>query len=153
MIRRRYAGYRLMKVWWIIILALGLVGTTAFIPVVKTTQGATTVTGITLTTEAWLGLPAVSRKQASPLANWCQTHGVTVTEDTVFFSKITKSVWSVSRGCGHRPAICDFTPAMQKEWLARTSDTEVRRFIEAMMASDETGRSHLVEATVAQLVK
>ncbi len=144
-----------MKVWWIIILALGLVGSATFIPFVKTTGGATTVTGTTLTTEAWLGLRPVSRKQASPLANWCQAHGVTVTEDTVVFSTITQNVWGIvwGRGSGPRPAICDFTFAMQKEWLARAPEKEVGRFIEAMVSTDEVGRSRLVEATVALLVK
>lgn len=144
-----------MKVWWIIILALGLVGSATFIPFVKTTGGATTVTGTTLITEAWLGLRPVSRKQASPLSDWCQVHGVMVTEDAVVFSKITQNVWGIiwSRESGPRPAICDFTFAMQKGWLARTPEKEIGRFIEAMVSTDEVGRARLIEATVVPPVK
>ncbi len=141
-----------MKVWWIIILAFGLVGAATFIPFVKTTGGMTTVTGTTLTTEAWLGLPSVSETKASPLADWCQAHGVTVTEETVVFSKITKNVWGIvwGRRSSQPPACYDFKASMQKAWLARTPEKEVRRFIEAMMSTGEVGRSRLIEAAVAQ---
>jgi hypothetical protein len=77
---------------------------------------------------------------------------VNVTEDAVFFSKITKNVWGIvwSRDNKPRPAICDFTFTLQKGWLARTPEKEVRRFIEAMVSTDEVGRSRLVETAVAE---
>jgi hypothetical protein len=143
-----------MKIWWIIILILGLVGSMTFIPFVKTTEGATTITGTIVTTEAWLGLPPVFGTKASPLANWCQAHGVTVTEDTVVFSEITKNVWGIvwARRSSRPPACYDFKNAIQKAWLTHMPETEVRRFIEAMTATDEVGRSRLVEAAVAQVL-
>ncbi len=142
-----------MKAGWIIILVLGLVGTATFFPFIKTTAAATTITGTLITTRAWFGLPPVSAHEESPLANWCHAHGVPVAEDTVVFSRITKNTWGIvwARRDGNRPASYDFTPAMQKDWLARASETEVHRFIEGMIATDETGRARLVEAACAQV--
>ena len=141
-----------MKVCWIILLALVLVGSATFIPVVKTTEGRTTITGTIVTTRAWLRLPPVTDRQPSPLANWCLTHGVKVEEETIFFSKITKNVWGItwSRNSSRTPASYDFTPALQTAWLARTPEAEVRRFVEAMLSTDESGHPRLIEAVVAQ---
>lgn len=141
-----------MKVRWMILLALGLLGAAAFVPFIKTTTGATTVTGTIVTTQSWFGLPPVAGKQESPLAKWCHARGVPVTEDTVFFSRITKNAWGGvwARNDGLPPACRDFIPDMQKAWLARASEPEVLRFIEAMTATDETGRARLVDAAVAR---
>ncbi len=142
-----------MKTGWIVILALGLIGAATFIPFIKTTAGATTITGTTVTTRAWFGLAPVSAQEESPLANWCRAHGVPVAEDTVVFSRITKNAWGIvwARRDGSRPASYDFTPAMQRDWLARASEAKVHRFIDAMMVTDETSRARLVEAACAQV--
>lgn len=136
-----------MKVGWIIILALGLVGPATFFPVIKTTEGATTITGTVVTTKAWFKFAPVREKHASPLADWCAAHGVPVTEDTVFYSSITRNIWGHvwTRSDRSAPASYYFTPAVQKTWLARASEAEVRRFIDAMLATDEAGRAHLID--------
>lgn len=141
-----------MKVCWIIILALVLIGSATFIPVVKTTEGRTTITGTIVTTKAWLRLPPVTDWQPSPLATWCSSHGVAVNEETVFFSKITKNVWGItwSRNSSPTPASYAFTPALQSAWLARTPEADVRRFVEAMLVTQESGHARLIEAAVAQ---
>jgi len=143
-----------MKIGWIIILALGLVGTATFFPVIRTTEGTTTITGTVVTTKAWFRFVPVREKHASPLAVWCDAHGVSVAEDTVFYSSITRNIWGHvwSRGDGPAPASYYFTREMQKAWLAKTSETEVRRFFDAMQATDEPGRSHLIDKASDQVL-
>jgi len=136
-----------MKVGWIIILALGLIGTATCFPVIKTTEGATTITGTIFTTKALFKFAPVGEKHASPLANWCDAHGVSVTEETVYYSSITRNLWGHvwTRADGNAPASYTFTPAMQKAWLAKASEADVRRFIDAMQATGEAGRARLID--------
>jgi len=143
-----------MKVGWIIILALGLLGTATFFPVIKTTEGATTITRTVFTTKAWFKMAPAGEKHASPLADWCDAHGVSVTEETVFYSSITRNLWGHvwTRGDGPAPASYTFTPAMQTAWLAKASEAEVRRFIDAMQATDEAGRAHLIDKANDQVL-
>ena len=142
-----------MRVKWPVIMVVGLLVATAMVPVVKTHTAATSVTGTIISETRWFGLPPVVRHKESPLSLWCRAHHVEVIEKPAFYSTITRDFWGLGliRGCGIAPAIIHFGPDMQKTWLERTPEAEVRRFISEMTAADEPGRERLIRAALDRM--
>ena len=142
-----------MRFKWPLVIALGLLVATAAVPVVKTHTAMTTITGMALSETSWFGLPPVVRQKESPLSRWCRAHRVEVREEPMFFSTITRDFWGLGliRGCGTPPACMFFGADMQRTWLERTPEADVRQFVTAMMAADEPGRERLIRAALDRM--
>ncbi len=141
-----------MKAKWFIILFLGLLTASIWIPVTKIRLGMTDITGTQIHEKSWLGRAPVLVKKESPLAIWCNHHDIGLLENTGFFSSITESLlgFTSKRGCGPSPAIYPFRPSLQAVWLAHEPEANIRRFITAMATANEAERERLVSVACDQ---